>query len=410
SISQKMVKYSCLLEEGICREELGDLDANHPSLCEEEIGQLKEIGKRIEEHFGTPQDIEWILDREGRIWVLQTRPLAHPGKEIPNYQIDLRDKEVLLEGGITASPGASAGRVFVLRQDADTLRFQEGSILVTSQALPRLAPLLSRARGIIAELGSVTGHLANVAREFKVPALFGLKGALEVLEDGMEITLCADHRLVLKGIHDIKVPQERGKAIMEGTPVYETLKSLATHILPLTLLDPDSLEFHPKNVKTLHDITRFCHEKSVIEMFDFGNSHGFRERSSKQLICDVPMQFWVINLDDGFKLEPKGNHIHIEDITSLPMLALWKGMVKVPWKGPPALNTRGFMSILLEATQNPNLEAARSSEFAVKNYFMVSKNYCSLQSRFGFHFSSVEALLSERTLENYISFQFKGGA
>jgi pyruvate,water dikinase len=200
---------------------------------------------------------------------------------------------------------------------------------------------------------------------------------------------------------------------MEGSPIHTLLRDALTHITPLNLTEPDSLFFKPSSCRTLHDITRFCHEKAVIEMFNFGHRHGARDKSAKQLhVVGMPSQWWVINLKDGFREDADLTtpFIRIEDIVSEPMLAIWKGMTAVPWQGPPPVSLRGFGAIIAQSAMNPQIDPAVRSRMAGRNYFLLSKKYCNLSVRLGYHFALAEANFSELLTESYVNFQFQGGA
>jgi len=326
--------------------------------------------------------------------------------------VDASAHTVLLQGKITASGGIRAGRVRVLKRDADALQFAAGEVMVIQQSLPGFAVLLDRAAAVIAEYGSISSHLANVAREYRVPALFDAEGAMDLLHNGQTVTVDADAMKVYEGkvVPLLKSPGRRAPNLMVGTPVYAILKQVMPHVAPLTLLNPDAPTFSPAHCTSLHDIIRYCHEKAVNEMFEFGRKHEFPKRSSKQLVVDVPMQWWILNLDDGFAEEVDGPRVRLENITSVPMLSLWQGITCMPWQGPPPIDGKGLLSVMFEATRNPALNPSMHSQYAQRNYFMIAKNYCSLMSRFGFHFCTVESYVSERVPENYIIFRFKGGA
>jgi pyruvate,water dikinase len=407
----KEKRLDCDAYEGVCSLAASGDEAARPALAEAQVLELAAVALKLEALYGGALDIEWAFDDAGALSILQCRALVQTESAAASPRDAARFGVPLAAGGVAASPGVASGQVYQVRRDADLLGVPDGAILVSPQARPRLAAVIGKCAGIVAESGGAAGHLANVAREFGVPALFSLPGALDVLAQGALVTLDADGLAVYPGrvaaLLALAGPRQNAAA---HSPMHAILRRVLDLVAPLHLLDPASAEFTPANCRSLHDITRFCHEKSVIEMFNFGQDFQFSKRASKQLKHRVPMKWWIINLDDGFTREVQGKYVLLEEIASVPMLALWAGMTAVPWAGPPPVDARGFMSILGQAAANPQLEAAARSDYAELNYFMISKHFLSLSSRFGFHFSTIEALVDERARENYVSFQFKGGA
>jgi phosphoenolpyruvate synthase/pyruvate phosphate dikinase len=74
-IARKEVEIRASESGGTVREDIEEERKTAQSLSEENALQLARIGKRIQQHFGSPQDIEWCL-AEGQIFILQSRPIT----------------------------------------------------------------------------------------------------------------------------------------------------------------------------------------------------------------------------------------------------------------------------------------------------------------------------------------------
>jgi pyruvate,water dikinase len=75
TIGPKEVEY----RPGADGPELRDVEAERRAVAcldDDQLGELLELGRRVERHFGCHQDVEWAIDAKGELFVLQSRPVT----------------------------------------------------------------------------------------------------------------------------------------------------------------------------------------------------------------------------------------------------------------------------------------------------------------------------------------------
>lgn len=383
-----------------------------PSLHNLQLEKLAQIALRLEQYFKKPQDIEFVIDSAGEIVVLQSRPLTVHRDQLPRA-CDLsgldNKYEILLRGkGVAAMEGIAAGPVWLLTDGGSDFRdFPLGAILVARYASPQLARVIHKAAGFITDVGSTTGHLATVAREFRVPALFNCGNATKLFEHGREITLDTECLTVYAGIvpelHYFSLQEEPLEEMFE----YRLLRRVLKKIEPLNLFDPNDENFIPQACRTYHDLTRFIHEKAVETIIDLNFYHAHhKDTRAGKLLWDYPLDLILIDVGGGIAGEHEKG-ILPEQINSVPMQALMRGM-SYPgiWDmAPMSVDFSSFMSSLTRTAQTRH----SSPEDVGRNLAVISAEYTNINFRLGYHFTVVDAFVSDNILDNHIYFRFAGG-
>jgi pyruvate,water dikinase len=411
-VPQKPVALACGPEGGVQEITLEPQQAQAPSLTDDQVRTLADIALELEEQFGVPQDIEWTVGEAGNIIILQSRPLRI---STPAFAEEAREPlpeplaPPLLHYGIRAVGGAAAGRVHHFLHDEDVSGIPPGAVVVARQPSARLVLVMDRISAIITEVGSPTDHMTILAREFRIPTLVEVGGATKVLHSGQLVTVDADAALIYPGI----IPELLQRKVhpdeeWRADPVYQKLRRILQIITRLNLLDPESPEFQAKNCRTLHDITRFSHEKAMDAMFIPDMEKALESNRVCRLKTDLPINLFILDLGGGLKVTGQ-EQVTEDDIVSRPFLALLRGFHHpgVTWAGQVAPDLRGFISVFAN-TMYDTAKAERG--LGGKSFAIVTENYLNFNSRIGYHFGIVDAYISEEKNDNYISFQFKGGA
>ena len=187
---------------------------NQPCLSDEEVIKLAELAKKIEQHYGTAQDIEWAIDSDLKfpenIFIVQSRPetvwsmkvekalekraevsLARPVEEL----------KVVVKGIAAGRRGIGAGVAKVVLNPEEAAKImRKGDILVAEMTNPDYVPFMKLAGAIVTDKGGVTCHAAIVSRELGIPCVVGTENATKLMISGREYTVDARNGVVYEGV------------------------------------------------------------------------------------------------------------------------------------------------------------------------------------------------------------------
>ena len=146
-------------------------------------GNLPEynIQERIEKH---KEDIEKFSNI--------TLPSIIYGEETPPIIDNFSEKL----SGLSTSIGHHTGPVRVVRGIQDFEKVQKGDVLVIPYSDVGWTPLFARAGAVVAESGGLLSHSSIIAREYGIPAVVSVNGAMNLTDD-MTVTVDAHQGVVI---------------------------------------------------------------------------------------------------------------------------------------------------------------------------------------------------------------------
>ena len=207
--------------QGNERQQLTSEEAQRRVLDDETVLALAQLGARIADHYGAPQDIEWAIVGD-KIWIVQSRPITTLGLADTKPK---RHDEVLV-AGLAAAPGVASGPVRVLHDPSEGSQLRPGEVLVAPMTNPDWLPAMRHAAALVTDGGGMTCHAAVVARELRLPCIVGARTATRLLRNGEMVTVDGDAGEVLAG------QAARAVAVPALSPavVATTVEPLATKI------------------------------------------------------------------------------------------------------------------------------------------------------------------------------------
>ncbi len=267
------------------------------------LNDLAETAMTLERILGMPVTIDWEIQQDGSCSITRLYQMQAAIDQIAANEIAAVEASasILCQDGQMVQSGVGAGRVVHVDDEMSPADFPAGAVAVARFASPQLTPFLQRAAAVVTEYGTATGHLATVARELRIPALFGVAKACSLLPQGIEVTVHAGDTTIYHGILDLLLRRSESELIFSPfDQEYRILRRLLRFIMPLNLIDPEAPNFCAEGCRTFHDIIHFCHEKAVDELAHFQERwSGLGAIRTRRMELGVPMDIRVLDIGEG---------------------------------------------------------------------------------------------------------------
>ncbi len=340
-------------------------------LSNDEITQLAQLGKRIQNHYNFPQDTEWAIEG-GKIYMLQSRPVTTLGKDNGESKSEEESEErIIIAKGLGASPGMASGAVKIVRNTDELDKIEKGDILVTVMTTPDMVPAMKRADGIITDEGGVTCHAAIVSRELGIPCVVGTGDGSKILKENSVVTLDGSKGFVYEG----KLKTEKKDSTVNGstTTVIQNQSILTVTEVKVNVSMPEAAKKASETGADGVGLLRTEHmmlalgvhpKKFIIEGREDELVKALVENILKVADAFYPKTVWYRTLDaptDEFKSLDGGED---EPYEHNPMLG-WRGIrreldepeiLKAEFKAIKKLHEEGYTNIgvMLPLVQHPD--------------------------------------------------------
>jgi pyruvate,water dikinase len=176
------------------------------SFDEQTVRPLARLLIDLEHAFAEPLEVEWGRGLDGRLFILQARPV--PAPETGSVPVVHSGATPPLLTGLAVGHGSFTGTV----RRADTI--EEAAhcgpehLLVTRLTNPDWEAALGRVGALVTESGGRTSHAARLARERRLLALVACGDAVAQLRSGDRVTLvCTD------GLHGAVYPAQTAEPL-----------------------------------------------------------------------------------------------------------------------------------------------------------------------------------------------------